>query len=277
MNGTGCNALAKSIGIGSLLFLLGALAIAQSLDSNPEELVRRVVQNELKAERQDDSHWMYRLETEGKNTGKEVEEVAETKGGDLKRPIVLAGRELTPEERKKWDARLGSNPQAMRKTLNAKNQDAKQSQQMLRTLPNAFLFSYGERRDHLVQLNFRPNPKFHPASHEEQVFHAMEGSLWVDIKENRLAEISAHLIEKVKFGGGLLGHLDKGGTFDVKQQEVAPGYWELILLNVQMRGKALFFKTISVHQMESRSDFKRVPDNLTMAQAAEMLKKQGAS
>ena len=101
----------------------------------------------------------------------------------------------------------------------------------------------------------------------------MEGSLWVDEKQNRLAEISGRLIEKVKFGGGLLGHLDEGGTFDVRQQEVGPGYWELTQLNVQMRGKALFFKTIAVHQMQSRSEFKRVPDNLTIAQAAEMLKK----
>jgi hypothetical protein len=124
-----------------------------------------------------------------------------------------------------------------------------------------------------VQLTFKPNPKFHPATHEEQVFHAMEGSLWVDEKQNRLAEISGRLIEKVKFGGGLLGHLDEGGTFDVRQQEVGPGYWELTQLNVQMRGKALFFKTIAVHQMQSRSEFKRVPDNLTIAQAAEMLKK----
>jgi len=52
----------------------------------------------------------------------------------------------------------------------------------------------------------------------------------------------------VKFGGGLLGHLHPGGTLDVKQAEVAPGYWELTVLNVHMKGKALFFKTIAVNQ-----------------------------
>jgi hypothetical protein len=40
-----------------------------------------------------------------------------------------------------------------------------------------------------------------------------------------------------------------------------------------MRGKALFFKTIAAHQQVVRSDFKRVPDDLTVEQAAEMLKK----
>jgi hypothetical protein len=63
----------------------------------------------------------------------------------------------------------------------------------------------------------------------------------------------------------------------VKQEPVAPGYWELTVLNVQMRGKALFFKTIAVKQKYSRSEFRRVPDDLTITQAAEVLKKQAGS
>lgn len=101
----------------------------------------------------------------------------------------------------------------------------------------------------------------------------MDGNIWVDDKQNRLAEIKGQLIGEVRFGGGLLGHLDKGGTFDVKQEMVSPGYWELTVLNVQMRGKALFFKTISVKQKYLRTEFKRVPDELTVSHAAEMLKK----
>jgi hypothetical protein len=105
----------------------------------------------------------------------------------------------------------------------------------------------------------------------------MAGDVWVDERQNRLAEISGHLTQGVKFGGGLLGHLDKGGTFEVKQQEVSPGYWELTLLNVQMRGKALFFKTINVQQKYQRTNFRRVPGNLTIAQAVDLLKKQPVS
>jgi hypothetical protein len=37
----------------------------------------------------------------------------------------------------------------------------------------------------------------------------------------------------------------------------------LTLLQVEMNGKALFFKTITVRQKISRSEFKRVPDDLT--------------
>jgi hypothetical protein len=128
-----------------------------------------------------------------------------------------------------------------------------------------------------VQLTFKPNPAFHPSSREAEVFHAMNGSLWVDSKQERVAGIAGRLIKSVKFGGGLLGHLDKGGTFEVKQERVTEDYWELTALDVQMRGKALFFKTIGVQQKYVRSQFKRLPDDLTPAQAAEMLRKEVAS
>jgi hypothetical protein len=36
----------------------------------------------------------------------------------------------------------------------------------------------------------------------------------------RLEEISGRLSQEVKFGEGILGHLDRGGDFDVKQAEV---------------------------------------------------------
>jgi hypothetical protein len=72
----------------------------------------------------------------------------------------------------------------------------------------------------------------------------------------------------------LLGHLDKGGEFQVKQSEVAPGHWEIDLLHINMHGKALFFKTVAVQQDEVRTNFQRVPDNLTLAEAAKELQKR---
>jgi hypothetical protein len=102
----------------------------------------------------------------------------------------------------------------------------------------------------------------------------MNGSIWFDSNELRLQGISGRLSQEVKFAGGLLGHLDPGGTFDVKQALVAPGYWEVTVLRVNMKGKALFFKTINVQQNVSRSDFHKLPDNLTLQKAAEMLMQQ---
>jgi hypothetical protein len=54
----------------------------------------------------------------------------------------------------------------------------------------------------------------------------------VDTKQERLAALKGHLMEDVKFGGGLFGHLDKGGKFEVRQTEVAAGQWEMTTLVV---------------------------------------------
>jgi len=87
-------------------------------------------------------------------------------------------------------------------------------------------------------------------------------------------EISGHLTRSVKFGGGLLGHLDAGGHFYVKQEEVQPGNWELAVLEVEMKGRALFFKTVGVQEEMKRSMFQRVRDDLTAAQGANLLYQQ---
>ena len=48
-------------------------------------------------------------------------------------------------------------------------------------------------------------------------------------------------------------------------------FWELTVLNIQMKGKALFFKTIAVQQKMLRISFRRVSDDLTLAKAADIL------
>ena len=87
----------------------------------------------------------------------------------------------------------------------------------------------------------------------------------------RLAAFNGHLTQDVKFGLGLLGHLDKGGHFEVRQAEVVPGHWDMTTMSLEMTGKALLFKSIGVQKRENRRDFHRVSDDLTLTQAADIL------
>ena len=254
--------------------------VAQSPGISANDLARRVIDNELRTEDQDKTHWMFRIETRKPESGSEVDEVIQTTKGELQFPVLINGHPPSKTEEEKAESRiqqLVNNPAAAQKSRKEKSEDYSRSRRMLTILPEAFIYTYGARQGDRVQLKFRPNPHFRSHGFEEEVFHAMDGSLWVDEKQNRLAEMSGHLTNGVKFLGGLLGHLDKGGSFDVKQEPVAAGYWELTVLNVHMTGRALFFKTISEQQQFYRSEFKRVPDNLTLAQADEMLKKEVAS
>src|SRR6202790_109031 len=242
------------------------------------ELLRRIVDSELKAQANDHSHWMY--EVKAGVSGKEQVKVAvQTREGYLDRLKCVNGQPITPEQEKQEDQRIASllkNPDEQKKQRSAQEQDARKTERLFQMLPDAVTASYGKREGELVEILFKPNPHFHPPSHEAAVFHAMTGRIWINTRDNRLVEIEGHLTRGVKFGGGLLGHLDKGGEFHVKQSEVAPGLWEITLLHVNMHGKALFFKTIAVQENEVRTNFQRVPDDMTLSAAAQQLQKRSS-
>jgi len=257
------------------IILPGVPASPQSVPSSQalaNDLARRVITNELKFQ-EDHTNWMYRLEKQqyGK---KQVEEVIETKEGSLGRLLSINDRPLTAKQQAEEDQRvqeLMTSRSAKRKLQRVLEAETLRGRRLFKMLPDAFVFSYTSGDEDLVRLSFRPNPTFHPPSLEARVFHGMEGEMWVDCKQERLAAFNGHLTEDVKFGLGLLGHLDKGGHFEVTQAEVVPGHWDMTAMSLEMTGKALLFKSIGVQRRENRRDFHQVSDDLTLTQAAEIL------
>ena len=260
----------------SAALLVGVVTGQTRQQQPPNQLVHQVISHEVQAEEHDNSYWMFRLQLTESGVTK-TEEIVETPHGWVRRLLAANGKPLTQQQQAKDDAQLRkllTDPGEQRKNQEATRNDVRQAQELLKMLPDAFLYTYAERNGEVVKLNFRPNPKFHPQSRKAAVFHDMVGSLWLNLKLQRLAGIQGHLNQEVKFAGGLLGHLDKGGTFDVKQTQIAPEIWDVTYMNVQMNGKALFFKTIAVREKDIRSDYRHVPSNLTLAQAAKLVKKE---
>jgi len=257
------------------IILLGVPARPQSVPNTPvsaNDLARRVVTNELTFQ-DDHTNWMYRLEKEqyGK---KQVEEIVETKEGSLSRLLSINDRPLTAKQQLEEDERvreLMTSRSAQQKLRRALDAETLQGRRLFKMLPDAFVFSYAGGDGNLVKLSFRPNPSFHAPFLEARVFHDMEGEMWVDCKQERLAGFDGHLTQTVKFGFGLLGHLDKGGHFEVRQAEVVPGHWDMTTLSLEMTGKALLFASIGVQKKENHQDFHRVSDDLTLTQAADIL------
>jgi hypothetical protein len=279
-----CHALASSVAVRLIrspvaltltVVLLGVPASPQSVPSSrvsANDLARRVITNELKFQ-DDHTNWMYRLEKEqyGK---KQVKEIIETKEGSLSRLLSINDRPLTAKQQLEEDQRvreLMTSRSAKRKLQRALDAETLQGRRLFKMLPDAFLFDYAGGEGNLVKLSFRPNPSFHPPSLEARVFHDMEGEMWVDCKQERLAAFNGHLTQDVKFGFGLLGQLDRGGHFEVRQAEVIPGHWDMTTMNLEMTGKALLFKSIAVQKRENHRDFQQVSDDLTLTQAADIL------
>ena len=127
-----------------------------------------------------------------------------------------------------------------------------------------------------MRLKFRPNPKYEPPSHVEQVLQGMQGFLLIDANRHRIARIDGTLFKEVGFGWGILGHLDKGGRFLVEQADIGDGTWEIVHMSLAFTGKILIFKRLDIRSDEVFSDFHEVANNLTFAQGVELLKKQEA-
>jgi hypothetical protein len=257
-----------------VVFALAApAAVTPTQNHSPNDLVRKVVNHELDVEDQDHSLWMYRDLTNVPGPSKE-KMVVETHQGQLTCLEQIDGQPLTTEQRNAEQRRIQNfvaDASAQRRAQQASRSDDQQSTDLFSILPDAFLFQYDGAQGDETKLSFRPNPAFRSHSMEEYVFHKMDGFVIVNTKEDRLVEIAGTLTHGVEFFGGLLGHLDPGGTFDVRLTEVKPGIWKIAKIKVNMRGKALFFKTIGDQEDETHSDFRQVPDGITLSQAEQLL------
>jgi len=239
------------------------------------DLAQRVITNELTFQ-DDHTYWMYQLEKE-QSGKKQVEEIIETKEGSLSRLLSVNDRPLSAkqQEEETWRVQeLMSSRSAKRKLQRAADAETLQGRRLFKMLPDAFVFNYAGGDGNLVKLSFRPNPNFQPPSMEAHVFHDMEGEMWVDCKQERLAAFSGRLPRDVKFGLDLLGHLDKGGHIEVRRAEVVPGHWDMTTMSLEITGKVLLFGTIGMRKREALWDFHQVSDDLTLTEAADMLNRQ---
>ena len=246
----------------------------QPLPSSADQFVNEVLPHEVEAQLQDHALWTY-LERKRVDGVWKLFHVYQTKEGQIDRVVEVNGQPLTPAQVEVEDQRIQRlilQPSEVRQRQKREHDDGVQAQNLLRAFPAAFHFQYDGKQGSLVRLRFTPNPQFQPTDHTTQVFHHMEGTMLLDPEQRRLAAINGKLTSEVKFFAGLLGHLDKGGTFAVTQQEVSPHLWEVTNMHVHMRGKALFFKTIDAQEDETYSDFRPVPSDTTLHQAAELLK-----
>jgi hypothetical protein len=149
--------------------------------------------------------------------------------------------------------------------------DERRLENFLRLLPSAFQFRYDGWDGSYVRLNFWPDPAFSPPTMESKALQSMAGTILVNPQQKRLAHINGRLLENVDFGFGLLGLLAKGGTFEIERTQVSSSHWKTHLVDINVSGRMLLFKTIGKQQHETRSDFEPVSADLDLRQAEGLL------
>jgi hypothetical protein len=276
--------LGASVLAGALFLGAATAASGQALSQNgnpgvdPAKIVRDASYNELHSSKPGRSFSYRQHKVDPK--GSMVKEIVETKDGDVARLIEKDGKPLPPEEEQAEIDRLNNllaHPEVQEHRHKKEQEDSARGDEMVRMLPDAFLFTF----DGMVEgpnglcyrLKFRPNPAFTPPDREGEVYHGMVGELWVDQAQLRLVKIDAHLISDVNFGWGVLGRLYKGGSILVQNADVGLHHWETIHMKLNLRGKLLMLKSVDFSTTEDFSDFKIQPQELGYQEAIRLLQK----
>jgi hypothetical protein len=266
------------------LFALSACPLpAQTQSATPPESAQKLVADVIYNELQDrgcDSFWEYRSERVSANQNI-VREQVETADGPIFRVIEDHGNPLDAAERKGEEQRLRElvdRPGAMARVKQEHEQDEERLRKVMEMLPSAFLFEYdGASEGDSVRIAFRPNPAFVPASYEARIVHALGGTLIVNQRLKRMIDMDGRMIERVDFGYGILGHIEKNGRFEIHREQVSANHWKTDLVEVHIQGKVLLFKNVTRDQREARSEFHPVPHDISVAAAKDLLDQSGNS
>ena len=239
--------------------------------SQPEALqaVRAAVDSEMQANRTDKSIWTY-FDHDDSPEKRAVYDTVETRQGTLRRMIELNGKPLSPSMNQDELARIDRyvhDPAEQARTRKNSAHDDAQAAAFLQMLPNAFIWTIASKDPEFVTVNFRPNPKFDPPDTEARVMGLMGGQMLISRDGNRIRTLRGRLTEDVKFGYGIFGRLNAGGTFDIERRQVGGGHWQITETHVHIGGKALLFKTIGQQEDEVKTDWK--PSNDATLEAAE--------
>ncbi len=240
--------------------------------ATPLDIVKTMVQNEAAA-RRDRVCFSFTSFERSTRTGGHLwqEKVVETPDGLMRRLVAEDGKPLPPDRAMAEDRRIAymaASPEAFRAANADRRADEQRLARVLQILPRAFLFAANGEQDGALHIGYRPNPSFIPSTYEERILHQMAGTLMIQMPTIRLAAIDGHLIDRVSFGYGLLGHVEKGSGFTMRRTEVTPADWKTTHVSVHMDGKILLLKSISRDQESVHNDVHAMPTNVSLAQVA---------
>ncbi len=246
-------------------------------------LVRRALQLRLEEEKSHRPVEYVLRKTDGDH--ETTKQIIETTDGDVARLIEINGRPLTADQEQAELSRLDTlaeHPELQQKRHRSEQKDAARIDQLVGMLPDSEIYKLegtvpcgdGE----CFRLSFTPNPAFAPPDIEADVLRGFAGEVWIDQAQDRLVRLDAHLVRDVTIGFGILGRLDKGGTLELEQAfEPDAHEWQPTVLKMNLAGRALMVKSVSIQIDELASGFAPVPPGLGYREAIAMLKRPGAS
>jgi hypothetical protein len=247
------------------VWLLPGCCVLRAQDA--KSAVQQAVKVEIAKDEADHSCWVFH-EVDQKPGNSVVQWVAQTSEGSVTRVLSKNGQTIPLQKQRNSVESFVRDVNAQARQRRDNQRDDNQAAGLLKLLPVAFLWTETSENGDTTTYHFKPDPKFQPPNREARVFAAMEGDMTVNTREQRIQELQGRLIHDVTFGYGLLGRLQRGGTFEVERREIGGGVWQITESHIHIHGHALLFKTISEEEDDVKTSFTREPDGVTLEQAA---------
>jgi hypothetical protein len=267
---------------GSMLYLMlalpfsgvGASTAAPQEAGSAKQIVAAMLANEDVAAQHRD-HYAYLSKERSDRTGGHLwtEKLVETNAGKVRMLLEEDGMPLSPERIAQERGRLAgvvADPAAFQRKEQALKDDEAHARTMLTLLPKAFLFGDVREQGDELLIDFRPNPEYETQSLEERVLHGMSGTMMIDAKAMRLHHIEGRMPTDMSIGFGLLATIHAGSSFATSRDPTsnsATPEWKTTLIDSAINGKAVLFKVIARNEHAEHSEFVRVANDLSVAQA----------
>ena len=201
-----------------------------------------------------------------------TERVVETNAGKVRLLLAVAGQPVSPDrmqaERSRLQGIAADPSEFIREEKSRKNDDDK-AKAMLDLLPKAFIVENPRVSGHTVTMDFHPNPEYQTQSNEEKVLHGMSGTLTIDTTAMRLSRIHASLPKDISVGFGLAS-IHAGSSFETARVIATPGEWKTSLVDTNINGKAILFKSLGKNEHVERSNFTLLPNAISVPDAVAM-------
>ncbi len=249
--------------------LVAGMVLTQAFPSQtPKELIGDACYNELQ-QPEKRTLWSYVAERHSNNHVFR-EQVIETVEVPVRHLLAVDGHPPTPAQMKEENdrqQRLLKSESGRHAIQKQREDDDKRMEELLRIIPEAFVFEDQGKEGESEKIAFHPNPEFTPKTYEQRILHALDGIVFVDLQEKRIARLSGSLGTRVVFGYGVIGHVEQGGITEITRVHLSPGVWKISAEKIDIEGRVVMLKTINKHQDESRTGFEPVAPDTTFAQA----------
>lgn len=219
--------------------LAGAAQDAKPVNAplpDPMQLLNRALANEKKMADEQERYecrvtaWSAETDKNGK-TKKQDTTVSEqffVNGQEIEHTLQKDGKDLTPEQTRKEDARVMKETLKYSDKAKADKETAKNNQQAIDMI-SAMMLS-GGRRERVNGRNelfyeIVPNPHFKAKNVEQRFATVMQGKVSIDEETGELIDVDVHSMADVKIAGGVVASLHKGFWLHIHSTPQADGVW----------------------------------------------------